>query len=172
MAKSLELTANKLKELISNMNTTLMILPSRCFIILPWSVHKQNLILVMDSNTNLDSNTWMLQLLVMLHKQLWSSSINQLKIFSRQDLSILLENAKMVQIQKCLLTLQTNMHFLLSDKKDPTTTGSLISKEHHKKYGNIVEESWMKENTIKLTHKQRKNSKLSTCVLVKTEKEC
>lgn len=102
----------------------------------------------------------MLQLWEMLLRLPWSNSINLSRKLHILEDFILLENVKINQIQKCLLTQPTNMLFLLLDKKDLITHMLLILKEPLKKYGNFAEEYCMKENTKQLIMKKRKNSKL------------
>jgi|JI61114C2RNA_FD_contig_41_4552227_length_3635_multi_6_in_0_out_0_3 hypothetical protein len=113
----------------------------------------------------------MLQSWVMPLKLHWLNSINQSKTLLKQELCIQWEEAKMALNQKCLSTQLTNMPFLLSGNKVPITIMSPILKVPHKKYGNIVAESFLKENTEQSMLKKTKNSKLSTLNLVKTVKE-
>lgn len=118
-----------------------------------------------------DSNILTLQSWVMPLKPLWLNSINQLKISLKLDHCIHLVKIKMVLNQKCLSTQPTNMLFLSSDNKVPITTMLLISRVLQKKSGNIVEESFIKENIKLLMLKKTKSSKLSILDSVKTVKE-
>lgn len=111
------------------------------------------------------------QLWVMPQKQLWLNSINQLKISSKLDHYIHLVKTKMDLNQKCLSTQPTNMLSLLLDNKVLITTMLLTLRVPQKKSGNIVEESFIKENTKLLMLKRTKNSKLSILDLVRMVKE-
>lgn len=111
------------------------------------------------------------QLWVMPQKQLWLNSINQLKISSKLDHYIHMVKTKMDLNQKCLSTQPTNMLSLLLDNKVLITIMLLISRVPQKKSGNIVEESFIKENTKLLMLKRTKNSKLSILDLVRMVKE-
>lgn len=118
-----------------------------------------------------DSNIPMPQLWVMLPKLLWLNSINQSKISSKLDHYIHSVKTKMDQNQKCLSTQLTNMPFLLSDNKVLITIMLLTLKVLQKKFGNIVEESFIKENTKLLMLKKTKSSKPSILDSVRTVKE-
>lgn len=111
------------------------------------------------------------QLWVMPPKQLWLNSINQLKISSKLDHYIHMVKTKMDLNQKCLSTQPTNTLSLLLDNKVLITIMLLISRVPQKKSGNIVEESFIKENTKLLMLKRTKNSKLSILDLVRMVKE-
>lgn len=111
------------------------------------------------------------QLWVMPQKQLWLNSINQLKISSKLDHYIHMVKTKMDLNQKCLSTQPTNMLSLLLDNKVLITTMLLTLRVPQKKSGNIVEESFIKENTKLLMLKRTKNSKLSILDLVRMVKE-
>lgn len=111
------------------------------------------------------------QLWVMPPKQLWLNSINQLKISSKLDHYIHMVKTKMDLNQKCLSTQPTNMLSLLLDNKVLITTMLLTLRVPQKKSGNIVEESFIKENTKLLMLKRTKNSKLSILDLVRMVKE-
>lgn len=113
----------------------------------------------------------MLQLWVMPQKQLWLNSINHLKISSKLDHYIHMVKTKMDLNQKCLSTQPTNMLSLLLDNKVLITTMLLTLRVPQKKSGNIVEESFIKENTKLLMLKRTKNSKLSILDLVRMVKE-
>ncbi len=62
--------------------------------------------------------------------------------------------------QKCHSTQLTNMLYLLLDNKALITIMLLILKVLLKKFGNIVEEFYMKENINLLMLNKTKNSKL------------
>lgn len=111
------------------------------------------------------------QLWVMPQKQLWLNSINQLKISLKLDHYIHMVKTKMDLNQKCLSTQPTNMLSLLLDNKVLITTMLLTLRVPQKKSGNIVEESFIKENTKLLMLKRTKNSKLSILDLVRMVKE-
>jgi len=111
------------------------------------------------------------QLWVMPQKQLWLNSINQLKISSKLDHYIHMVKTKMDLNQKCLSTQPTNMLSLLLDNKVLITIMLLTLRVPQKKSGNIVEESFIKENTKLLMLKRTKNSKLSILDLVRMVKE-
>jgi hypothetical protein len=72
---------------------------------------------------------------------------------------------------KCLLTLKTNMHFVLLNTKEVTLNIVYFLKEHLKKSGPDALISLKKEVTLKLTPLGKKNSKKSTLNSEKTEKE-
>ena len=63
-------------------------------------------------------------------------------------------------IQKCLLILLTNMLYLLLDNKVLITIMLLILKALQRKFGNSVEEFYMKENTNQLMPNKIKNSQM------------
>lgn len=70
-----------------------------------------------------------------------------------------MEEPNKINNQKCLSTLPTNMPYLSLDNKVPITTTLPILKVLLKKYGNIVVEFSMKENTKISINKKIKNSK-------------
>lgn len=117
------------------------------------------------------SSILMLQLWVMLLKLLWLNSINLLKISLKQDHCILWVKIKTVLNQKCHSTQLTNMLFLLSDNKVLITIMLPTLRVPQKKFGNIVAESFIKENTKLLMLKKTKSSKLSILDSVRTVKE-
>jgi len=62
----------------------------------------------------------------------------------------------MVLKLRCLSIPLINMLCQLYNKKDLIIIMSVILKEHHKKFGNIVEEFFTKENIRQLAHKREK----------------
>jgi len=170
METSLERTANKSRALTSNMSTTNKIHLLWFCTTLPWSVARLGSMSLRKKSDSLGSNTWTLQLSVMLQKPPWLSFIKPFNKSTQLEDFILTVKAK-TDNPKCLSTLQISMPFPSSEIKAPTTFGSPTSREPQKKSGNIAAGPCFKENTRTSTKKKRRNSRLLTWGSVKTEKE-
>ncbi len=172
MVKSSEVTTENWKVTISSMSTTSKTRHSRFCTTLLWSVHKPSSTWANNNPEDQDSSTLKPQSWVMPRKLPWSSFINHSRTSTRPELFTHTERIKTAQTQRCPSTQPTSMLCQLSDNKVLITIMLLTLRVPQKRFGNIAEESCIKENTNLLMLRKTRSSRLSTWGSVRTVKEC